>query len=58
MDKTRAARRSGNCERAKSVHTQQDTNIVHDDYGRGALIAGLITAVSFGLMFVHAAVVM
>ena len=52
--KTRAARSSGNYSRA-NVHVHQDSNIVHD-YTLGTLIAGLLIAVSFGLMFIHAAV--
>ena len=56
MREKEAARHSGNCDtRLKLSTNSKDTSIV-SDYGRGALIAGLIMAVSFGLMFVHAAV--
>lgn len=57
MIRTKAARRSGNYDTRQKVHGFGDKSIIAD-YERGALIAGLIIAVSFGLMFVHAAVML
>lgn len=54
--KTKAARHCCNNNRA-NVHEDNHNRII-TDYERGALIAGLITAVSFGSMFIHAAVVL
>lgn len=53
--KTKAARSSGNYSRA-NVHMQRDSNIVQHDYEFGSLVFGVIFAVSFGLMFIHWAV--
>ena len=56
MAKTKAARRSCNYDTRQNVHSK-DSSII-SNYNRGALIAGLIIAITFGLMFVHAAVVL
>ena len=48
-----AARRRGNCERAKCVH---QTRSIVADRDTAALVAGLSLAISFGLMFLWAAV--
>ena len=53
-EKKEAARHGGNHARA-NVHSYKDNDIVHD-FERGTMIAGILTAVSFGLMLVHAAV--
>lgn len=53
MDKTKAARRRGNCKRA--LGSGRTMSIIAD-YERTCLYAGLLVAVSFGLMFVYAAV--
>jgi len=57
MNKNKAARSSGNYSRA-NVHMQRDSNIVQHDYEFGSLVFGVIFAVSFGLMMIHAAVVL
>lgn len=54
-EKKEAARHSGNCDTRQNVHSRGDVDIVHD-FERGTMIAGILTAVSFGLMLVHAAV--
>lgn len=51
----KAARHSCNYDRA-NVHTKKDDDIIAQNYGRGSLIGGLLVAVSFGSMLVHAAV--
>lgn len=53
-EKTKEARHGGNHARAK--RPERDANIIAQNYGRGSLIGGLLVAVSFGLMLVHAAV--
>lgn len=57
--KTKVARRCGNNNRAMSqirLHFGQCKQSIPCDYNTGALIAGILIAVSFGLMFIHAAV--
>jgi hypothetical protein len=54
MNKTKAARSSGNYSRA-NVHGHKDSPII-SNFEFGSLLAGIIIAVSFGLMFIHAAV--
>ena len=54
--KTKAARRSCSYDTRQNVHSK-DSSII-TDYERGSLIVGLIIAITFGLMFVHAAVVL
>ena len=54
MPSKEAARRSCNYERAKSGHKR--TRSIVSDYEQATLIAGLLIAVSFGLMLMWAAV--
>ena len=57
--KTKAARRCGNNNRAMSqnrLRTWPRKQSIPRAYDKGALIAGILIAVSFGLMFIHAAV--
>lgn len=53
--KTKAARRSCNYDTRQNVHRFRDISII-SDYERGALVAGLLTAIAFGLCLVHWAV--
>ena len=53
--KIKAALHRGNDDSAKALGRSKH---IVSDYERGALIAGLITAVSFGSLFIHAAVVL
>lgn len=55
--KTKAACGSGNYQHAKSnaLGGHKDSSIIAN-FEFGSLLAGLIIAVSFGLMFIHAAV--
>ena len=55
--KTKAARHSCNYDRAKNVHSTRDTNIVHE-FERGTLYGGILIAVFFGLLMLHAAVML
>lgn len=55
MASKEAARRSGNCARAR-VSTAADTRIVQENWELGTLWAGLAVGVSFGLMLLWAAV--
>ena len=58
--KTKAALHRGNDSSAmsqKSAALGRSGSIV-SDYGRGTLIAGLIIAITFGLVLVHAAVML
>ena len=57
MTEKKAARHRCSDNRAKANPTVHDNSII-TDYNHGALIAGLIIAISFGLMFVHAAVML
>ena len=57
MTAKKAARHSGNCDTRHNVHAHRDSSII-TDYNHGALIAGLIIAISFGLMMIHAAVML
>lgn len=56
----KVARRSGYCDRAGSHECRPAFWSTRDDcttdYVRGALVAGLIVAFTFGLAMVHAAV--
>lgn len=54
--KTKAARHRCNDNRA-NVHQFKDTNIVHE-FERGTLYGGLLIAVFFGLLMIHAAVML
>ena len=57
--KTKTARHSCNYNRAlcqKQATALGRSGSIVSDYERGALIAGVIVAVLFGLMFLHAAV--
>lgn len=55
--RNRAARNSGNCSTPVTVHGyNKRTFPILPSYERAALIGGLIIAVSFGIMFVYAAV--
>lgn len=54
--KTKSARHSCNYNRA--LPKQAAFWSTQGDYNTGALIAGLIIAISFGLMFIHAAVML
>ena len=58
MTTKEAARRSCNYDTRLKLSTNSRDNSIITDYERGALIAGLIIAITFGLMFVHAAVVL
>ncbi len=53
MDKTKAARRRGNYDRARRSTIQMDEASIT----RAQLYGGVIIAVSFGMMLIHAAVV-
>lgn len=55
--KTKAARHSCNYNRANVSTSDQDTNIVHE-FERGTLYGGILIAVFFGLLMLHAAVVL
>lgn len=55
--KTKAARHRCNDNRANVSTTSQDTNIVHE-FERGTLYGGLLIAVFFGLLLLHAAVML
>lgn len=55
MDRSKAARRSCHYARARRSTDQMDEHILAQ-YERGSLIAGIIIAISFGLMMVHWAV--
>lgn len=55
--KTKAARHCCNNNRA-NVHSRGDSNIVQHDFERSSLVFGVIFAVSFGSMFIHAAVML
>lgn len=52
MSAERATRRCWNNNRVKVSTQSSDTDIVQQDWERGTLVAGLLVAVSFGLMFV------
>ena len=54
--KIRAARSDRHHNRA-NVHVPEDTSIVHD-FEIGSLVFGVIFAITFGLMFVHSAVML
>lgn len=56
MRKKKAARRSGNYDTRQGAHSRRDTDILHE-YDRATLIAGIIIAISFGMMILHWAVV-
>ena len=57
MDRKEAAPRSGNYCGAKEAHFERRAEeSIARDYGRGALMAGLLTAVSVGLCMVHCSV--
>ena len=56
MTAKKAARHRCSDNRA-SNQTVHDNSII-TDYNHGALIAGLIIAISFGLMMIHAAVML
>ena len=55
--KTKAAWHRGNDNHAKT-HALSRSDSIISDYDRGALIAGLITAITFGMMMIHAAVML
>ena len=55
--KTKAARHRCNDNRANVSTTSPDTNIVHE-FERGTLYGGLLIAVFFGLLMIHAAVML
>ena len=54
MTEKRATRRRGNFKRV--YVSSRDTQIIHD-FERGSMWAGVIVAVSFGLMFLYGWVV-
>ena len=54
--KAKAARHRCNDNRA-NVHSTRDTNIVHE-FERSTLYGGLLIAVFFGLLMIHAAVML
>ena len=54
MAPNKAARRSCNYHRAKSGHKRTRSMVA--DYEQACLVAGMLIAVSFGLMFLWAAV--
>ena len=57
--KTKVARRCGNNNRAMCQNRllfDWSKQSITRDFNNGALIAGILIAVSFGLMFIHAAV--
>ena len=54
--KTKAARRSCNYDTRQNVHSK-DSSII-SNYNRGSLVFGVIFAITFGLMFVHSAVML
>lgn len=56
MPLKRAARRSCNYHRAKGGHKR--TRSIVSDYEQACLAAGLLIAISFGLMFVVGAVML
>jgi hypothetical protein len=58
--KTKTARHSCNYNRAFGLSRPLPLvgRSIVTDYERGALIAGVLVALTFGLMFVHAAVVL
>ena len=58
MLKTKAARHSGNYARANVKPTRRDKQIITREFERGSLIGGLLIVVAFGLMFIHAAVML
>lgn len=55
MDRSKAARGSCHYARARRSTDQMDPHIVAQ-YERGSLVAGIVIAVSFGLMMLHWAV--
>ncbi len=57
MNKTKAARHSGNCDTRQKPSTDGDWNIVPREYDRATLIWGIAFAVSIGLMMLHWAVI-
>ena len=57
MLKTKAARHSCNYARANKS-TRRDKQIIAREFERGSLIGGLLIVFAFGLMFIHAAVVL
>ena len=56
MNKTKAARHSGNCDTRQNVHSQDSPIIT--EYNRATLIWGVVFAISIGLMMLHAAVML
>ncbi len=55
--KAKAARHRCSDNRANNVHSTRDTNIVHE-FERGTLYGGILIAVFFGLLMLHAAVML
>ena len=58
MLKTKAARHSCHYARANVKPTSRDEKIIAREFERGSLIGGLLIVVAFGLMFIHAAVML
>ncbi len=57
MPEKKATRRDCHHDRAK-VDLKEPTQSITQEYERGTLIGGLMIAVSFGAMFLHAAVML
>ena len=57
MTVKKAARRSCNYDTRQNVHGRLDSPII-TDYERGAFIAGMLTAIMFGVCLIHAVVML
>ena len=57
MLRKEAARQCGNITTPK-MSTMEDNRIIARNYERGSLIGGIMLAVFFGLMMIHAAVML
>lgn len=57
MTVKKAARRSCNYDTRQNVHRHTDSPII-TDYERGAFIAGMLTAIMFGICLIHAVVML
>ena len=56
MTQKEAARSSCNYDRAKASTSRLDTESIARDFERGSLVAGIVIAVSFGMMLLRWAV--
>ena len=60
--KTKVARRCGNNNRAfepkQAAALGRSKQSISRDYDKGVFIVGIITAIAFGLIFIHAAVML